>query len=55
MKVNHSDWYVYHKLKLQLGMLREVHKEYPTSTIDSAMMQIESRIKCIEQRNNGSS
>lgn len=46
-----SEWYVYNKLKMQLGILRDVHKEYPTSTIDSAIKQIESRIKFMDEKN----
>lgn len=42
--------YVYHKLKAQMAILKDVLEEYPTSTIGNAIKQIESRIKDFESR-----
>lgn len=42
------DW-EYHKLKAQISVLKDVLKTYPTSTILSALRQIESRIKHKEE------
>lgn len=40
-----------HKLRAQIAVLKDVMKEYPTSTIECAIKQIESRIKHIESQN----
>lgn len=40
--------YVYHKLRVQLAVLKDVEKSYATATIGNAIKQIESRIKHIE-------
>lgn len=40
-----------HKLRAQVAVLKDVLKEYPTSTISCAITQIESRIKHIESQN----
>ena len=43
--------YVLNKLRAQVAVLKDVMKDYPTSTIDNAVKQIESRIKHIENEN----
>ena len=40
-----------HKLRAQIAVLKDVLKEYPTSTIACAVKQIETRIKYIESQN----
>lgn len=40
--------YTYGRLKAQLAILLDVQKEYPSKTIDNIIMQINSRIKEIE-------
>ena len=40
-----------HKLRAQVAVLKDVLKEYPTSTISCAVKQIETRIKYIESQN----
>lgn len=40
--------YEYHKLKSQLAILRDVVKDYPTTSLPNAIQQIEARIKHIE-------
>ena len=40
-----------HKLRAQVAVLKDVLKEYPTSTISCAIKQIESRINYIESTN----
>lgn len=39
------------KLRNQVAVLREIEKEYPTSSIGSIITQIESRIKHYEKNN----
>ena len=41
--------YEYHKLKAQLAILKDVAKEYSTSSAPNAIQQTKSRIKHIEQ------
>ena len=43
--------YELHKLRAQVAVLKDVEKEYPTSTIGNCITQIESRIKEIEKQN----
>lgn len=43
--------YEYHKLKAQLAVLKDVEKDYPTSSIANVIKQLESRIKHIEESN----
>lgn len=40
--------YMYHRLKAQLSVLLDVQKEYPHRNIDNIILQIESRIKAME-------
>jgi hypothetical protein len=42
--------YDYHRLKVQLAILQDVAKDYPTSSISNAMSQIEARIKLFEAK-----
>ena len=42
--------YELHKLKAQSAVLKDVLVEYPTSTIENAIKQIESRINEIESQ-----
>ena len=44
------DWEL-HKLRAQLAVLRDVEKDYPTSSIGNCITQIESRIKYIKSTN----
>jgi len=44
------DWKL-HKLRAQLAVLKDVEKDYPTSSIGNCITQIESRIKHIESTN----
>ena len=41
--------YEYHKLNAQLAILKDIAKEYQTSSVPNAIQQIKSRIKHIEQ------
>lgn len=41
--------YELHRLKAQVAVLKDIAKEYGTCTITNAIMQLESRIKHIEQ------
>lgn len=41
--------YEYHKLRAQRSVLVDVLKDYPTSTIQNVITQIESRIKFLEE------
>lgn len=43
--------YELHRLKAQVAVLKDIAKEYGTCTITNAIMQLESRIKHIEQNN----
>lgn len=40
--------YMYNRLKAQLSILLDVQKDYAHKTIDNIIMQIQSRIKEIE-------
>ena len=42
--------YEYHKIKSQIAVLKDVAKDYPTSSIGNAMTQIEARIKLYEAK-----
>lgn len=42
--------YHYHRLKAQLAILKDVVKDYPTSSIANAITQIEARIKSFEAK-----
>ena len=42
--------YTYIRLKAQVSVLRDVQREYSTSTISNAISQIESRIKHLEKQ-----
>jgi hypothetical protein len=42
--------YELHKLRAQVAVLKDVEKEYPTSTIGNCITQIESRINEIEKQ-----
>lgn len=42
--------YEYHRLKGQLAVLKDVVKDYPTSSIGNAIKQIDARIKEIEKK-----
>lgn len=42
--------YEYHKIKSQIAVLKDVAKDYPTSSIVNAITQLEARLKAIEER-----
>jgi hypothetical protein len=42
--------YQLNKLKAQIAVLKDVGKEYPSSSISNAIMQMQSRIKEIESQ-----
>lgn len=44
------DWEL-HKLRAQLAVLKDVEKDYPTSSIGNCIIQIEARVKHIESTN----
>ena len=44
------DWNL-HKLRAWAAILKDIEKEYPTSSIPCAISQIESRINHIESQN----
>ena len=44
--------YEFHKIKGQIAVLEDVVKEYPTSSVPNALMQLKSRLKHIESRIN---
>ena len=41
--------YLYHRLRSQVSVLRDVLEEYPTASVCNAIKQIESRIKELEK------
>lgn len=43
--------YELNKLKAQVAVLKDVLKEYPTSTVSNAIKQLEARIEHIENEN----
>lgn len=49
--MRHNYDYYYHRLRGQLVVLKDIEKEYPTSTVANAIMQISSRIKALEEGN----